>query len=107
MSEYHLVGHHVRVVWKNSRAGAGKAETSIFRGQALQKDETGIWLWGRFFLEKADTLSVRENPMDKDSDPRLFFAPWSSIDSIEIIAEKTKQFETHQLIMNRTSAAST
>jgi hypothetical protein len=107
MSEYHLVGHHVRVVWKDARPGGGKAETTIFRGQALHKDDTGLWLWGRFFLEKADTLSIREFPKEKDTDLRMYFAPWTSIDSIEIIGEKTKQFEVHQLVLNRTSQAST
>ena len=88
MSEYHLVGHHVRVVWKDVRPGGGKAETTIFRGQALHKDDTGLWLWGRFFLEKADTLSIREFPKEKDTDLRMYFAPWTSIDSVEIIGEK-------------------
>jgi hypothetical protein len=107
MSEYHLVGHHVRVFWKDSHPGGGKAETTIFCGQALHKDEIGLWLWGRFFLEKADTLSVREFPKEKDTDMKMYFVPWTSIDTVEIIGEKTKQFEVHQLVMSRTSPSST
>ncbi len=105
MSDYQLVGHHVRVIWKEARPGGGKAETPIFRGQVLQRDETGLWLWGRFFTEKADTISLREVPREKDTDHRLYFAPWTSIDSVEIMVENTKQFETHQLVMTRTTNA--
>ena len=107
MSDYQLDGHHVRVVWREARPGGGRAETTIFRGQALHEDEIGLWLWGRFFMEKADTRSVREVPKEKDVDLRMYFVPWTSIDSVEIIGENTKQFEIHQLVLNRTSAAST
>ena len=102
MEEYQLAGHHVRILWKDSSPKTGnKTENTIFRGQVSQKDDTGLWLWGKFFVEKVDTQSLREFPRDKDAENKLFFAPWSSIESVQVILEGTRDHEVHQLILSR------
>lgn len=102
MEEYQLAGHHVRILWKDSNPKAtNKSENTIFRGQVSQKDESGLWIWGRFFLEKVDTLSLRELPRDKEAENKLYFAPWGSIESVQVILEGTRDHEIHQLILSR------
>ena len=101
MPDYELVGQQVRVVWKEEGLGAGRAEITIFRGQVLKEADKGLWLWGRLFWERAEMPSRREYPKDKDPEMRIYFAPWTSISSIEIIEAGTKQFEIHQMVLNR------
>ncbi len=102
MEQYQLAGHHVRILWKDSAGKSGnKSENTIFRGQVSQKDDSGLWLWGRFFLEKVDTISLRELPRDKETENKLFFAPWTSIETVQVILEGTRDHEVHQLILSR------
>jgi len=102
MEEYQLAGHHVRILWNDSCPKSGnKTENTIFRGQVSQMDPSGLWLWGRFFLEKVDTQSLREMPKDKETENKLFFAPWTSIVSVQVILEGTRDHEVHQLILSR------
>jgi len=102
MEEYQLAGHHVRILWRDFNPKVGnKSESTIFRGQVSQKDDTGLWLWGRFFLEKVDTQSLREMPRDKEHENKLYFAPWTSIESVQVILEGTRDHEIHQLILSR------
>jgi hypothetical protein len=106
MDEYQLAGHHVRILWKDSPTKSNnKSENTIFRGQVYQKDESGLWLWGRFFLEKVDTISLREIPRDKEGENKLYFAPWTSIESVQVILEGTRDHEIHLLILSRRSEA--
>ena len=101
MESYNLAGHPVRITWKTLSAKTPHNEQAIFRGEVAHRDEAGLWLRGSFFIEKAETLTVREVPRDKNPESQLFFAPWSSIEVIQIIDEDSKEFEIHQLIMAR------
>ncbi len=102
MDQYQLAGHHVRILWKDSLSKTtNKSENTIFRGQVYQKDESGLWIWGRFFLEKVDTISLRELPKDKEGENKLYFAPWTSIESVQVILEGTRDHEIHLLILSR------
>ncbi len=106
MGNYQLMGQHVRVVWRefvprmSNQVGA-----TIFRGQVAQVDEQGLWLWGRFFNEKADTRSIREQPKEKDGEMKMFFGPWLSIESVQIVPEDSKDYEVHQLVISRKNDA--
>jgi hypothetical protein len=102
MDNYQLVGHHVRIIWRDiTPKPSNQVGGTIFRGQVASADANGLWLWGRFFIEKADTRSVREMPREKDGEIRMYYGPWLSIDSIQIIPENTKEFEIHQTILTR------
>lgn len=96
---YQLTGQHVRLSWRENKE---RPETTILRGQVLQEDDRGLWIWGRFFLERMDTRSLREVPRDRENEFKLFFIPWGSIEVAQIIQEKTRDYEVHQLILNRT-----
>jgi hypothetical protein len=102
MENYQLEGHHVRIVWREFTARlSNQVGSTIFRGQVAHQDAQGLWLWGRFFLEKADTRSVREMPREKEGETKMFYAPWLSIDAIQIIPEDSKDYEVHQLVLTR------
>ncbi len=101
MERFKLVGHQVRVTWINLPGRSPHNEQTLFRGEVSHEDDKGLWLWGSFFIEKAETLSVREVPRERDDEDRLYFAPWSSIEVVQIIAEDSKDFETHKLILSR------
>jgi hypothetical protein len=101
MEDYKLVGRHVRVTWKTLPARTPHNEQTIFRGEVTHQENSGLWIWGDFFIEKAETMSVREVPRDKDSEDRLYFAPWGSIDVVQVIDEKTRDFEIHQVVISR------
>ena len=102
MDEYKLVGHHVRIIWRDITPKlSNQVGGTIFRGQVAARDDQGIWLWGRFFTEKADTRSIREMPREKDGEARMYYGPWFSIDSIQIIPEGSKDYEIHQTILTR------
>lgn len=96
-----LVGRHVKIFWPDASRVGGKLEALLFRGRVFHQDREGIWLEGRFFVEKADTLSVRAFPKEKEPDDRAFFVPWSSVGVVELIREGTKEFEIHQLVRAR------
>ncbi|HUO58621.1 MAG TPA: hypothetical protein VMV05_10645 [bacterium] len=101
MESYNLTGHAVRITWNTLASKTPHNEQTIFRGEVAHKDDTGLWLFGRFFTEKAETLSVREIPRDKNPENQLFFAPWTSIEAIQIIEEDSREFEIHQLVLSR------
>jgi hypothetical protein len=102
MEEYRLAGHHVRIVWKElAPKTSNKPEQTVFRGQVSHQDISGLWLWGNFFVEKVDTISVREMPKDKEAEARLYFAPWSSIEVVQIVLENTRDFDVHKLVLSR------
>jgi hypothetical protein len=101
MDTFKLAGHSVRITWTTLAAKNPHNEQTLFRGEVSHQEEKGLWLWGSFFVEKAETLTVREVPRDKDAEDKLYFAPWSSIEVVEIIPEGTKAHEIHQLILSR------
>lgn len=102
MQNYKLVGHHVRIVWREfTPRVSNQISNTIFRGQVAHQDEHGLWLWGRYFIEKVDTKSVRELPREKDGEMRMYFGPWISLDSIQVIPEDSKDYKIHQLVMTR------
>ncbi len=101
MESFNLAGHHVRITWNLLPTRTPHNEQTIFRGEVSHRDETGLWLLGSFFIEKAETLTVREVPRDKEPESRLYFAPWSSMEVIQIIEEGSKDFEVHQRVMAR------
>jgi hypothetical protein len=101
MENFKLAGHQVRVTWISLPGRSPHNEQTLFRGEVAHEDERGLWLWGSFFVEKAETMSVREVPRDRDDEDRLYFAPCSSIEAVQIIAEDSKDFETHKLILAR------
>jgi hypothetical protein len=92
----------VRITWKDSNPKpSNQAGATIFRGQVVHVDYQGLWLEGRFFVEKADTQTLREIPRDKEEEPRLYYGPWTSLDEILIIPEGSKDFEVHQVVLAR------
>jgi hypothetical protein len=104
MEKYQLEGHYVRIVWRDFTSKlSNQVGGIIFRGQVAHQDTHGLWVWGRFFFEKADTRSIREIPKEKDGESKMYYGPWLSIDSVQIIQENTKDYETHQLVMTRKS----
>lgn len=107
VENYQLAGQHVRIVWREFTSRlSNQIGGTIFRGQVAHQDAQGLWLWGRFFFEKADTRSVREQPREKDGESKMYYGPWLSMDSIQIISEDSKDFEVHQLVMTRKNEAS-
>src|ERR1041385_9024893 len=100
MENYKLVGRHVRITWIGLPGRSPHNEQTLFRGEVAHENANGLWLWGSFFIEKAETMSVREIPRNKDDEDRLYFAPWSSIEMVHVIDESSKDFETHQLILS-------
>jgi hypothetical protein len=105
MEDYNLTGQHVRIVWNVHTSFGPHNGQTIFRGNVYQRDEMGLWVWGSFFVERADTISVREVPRDKNPESRLYYAPWSSIEVVQIVEEGTKEFEVHELILSRRAEA--
>jgi len=102
MDPLELDGKHVKIQWRDSNPKVGnKPEMTTLRGEVIQKDLGGLWVRGRFFVEKADTMSVREMPKEKESVDKQYFVPWHSVDVIEIVEEGSKEFEIHQLVRSR------
>lgn len=102
--EYRLPGQHIRVLWRDLKPKPeGKPENTILRGQVLAENEHGLWVWGRFFLERMDTMSLREIPRENENEFKMYFCPWGSVDVIQIIQPNTRDSEVHNLILNRTS----
>ena len=102
MDNYKLAGHHVRILWREFTSRiSNQVGSTLFRGQVAHQDDQGLWLWGRFFYEKADTRSIRELPREKDGEMKMYYAPWFSLESIQIIQEDSKEFEIHQLVLTR------
>jgi hypothetical protein len=102
MENYQLEGHYVRIVWRDFASKfSNQVGANIFRGQVAHQDAQGLWLWGRFFYEKTDTRSVREQPREKDGETKMYYAPWMSIDAVQIISEGSRDYEVHQLVMSR------
>jgi hypothetical protein len=56
-------------------------------------------------MEKVDTISLRELPRDKEIENKLYFAPWTSIENVQVILEGTREHEIHQLILSRRNDA--
>ena len=98
---FKLEGRQVRITWMALPYKATQNESTIFRGAVTHEDGKGIWIYGSFFVEKAETLSVREAPKHKDEIDRFYFAPWSSIDVVQIIEEGTKDHEIHKIVLSR------
>jgi len=104
MENYQLEGHYVRIIWRDFTSKmSNQVGATVFRGQVAHQDTHGLWLWGRFFFEKADTRSIREQPREKDGESKMYFGPWLSIDSIQIVPENSKDYEIHQTVMTRKS----
>lgn len=98
---FKLTGRQVRITWMALPYKAALNESTIFRGAVTHEDDNGIWIYGSFYVERAETLSVREVAKHKDETDRFYFAPWTSIDVVQIIEEGTKDYEIHQIIMSR------
>jgi hypothetical protein len=106
MENYQLEGHYVRIVWRDFGSKfSNQIGATIFRGQVAHQDAQGLWLWGRFFLEKTDTRSIRELPREKDGENKMYYSPWISIDTVQIVPEGSRDYEVQQLVMARKNEA--
>lgn len=101
MENFKLAGHAVRIGWNHEPGRSFHNEHIVFRGVVSHQEEAGLWLYGSFFVEKAETISVREIPLAGEGEDRFFFAPWPSMDVLQIIPEDSKDFEVHRLILTR------
>ena len=57
---------------------------------------------GSFFPgESGYDFTEGTSPKDKEIENKLYFAPWTSIESVQVILEGTREHEIHLLILSR------
>jgi hypothetical protein len=107
-SKHAVLGERVILMFSSSAMnysqgvlmGGQSHKGQIFvRGVVEKLDAVGVTIKGIQTIKKTDTQSVREFPVDERE--KIFFLPWTSVASIEVIESGSEDENINNIILER------